>query len=201
MRSLCLLAALALAAVGCKKNNDKPARGKADATAPSEPTPDAAKKPDKLAEPTMLNKMKHCPSAIAGAHTTIEPAKDAVAAIVIGKDKPAVATIRERAAAVAAAEPKQVTDPVHDGAGNGGALGRCPSRAPGASVAVSEIEGGVKMTFKPANPGDLDQIVEMLRTRAKALNDRGGRPHGSGGGQGAGGGHGGHGSSGQGGNQ
>lgn len=188
---------IVVALCGCKEGKEK---DKEPAEPPTE-EPAAAKDaaPVKPAKPVMLNKMKNCPSAIAGVHTTIEPGEGVVSAIVIGKDKPATEEIRERAKRVAAGGAKAVADPKHTGEGTGGAVGKCPARAPGATAVVTEITGGAKLTFTPAKPEEAGAIAEMLRARAKALNERGGRPHGSGSGRGAGGGHGGHGSSGRGG--
>ena len=197
MTRLCLLAVVAFSA--CKdKKQAKEEEPKAAAEEVAEAA-DAAAKPAK-AEPVMRNKMKSCPSAIAGVHTTIEKGEGTITAIVIGKDKPATETIRERARAVAAMDPVAVTEPKHTGKGEGGAIGKCPSRAPGAAVEVADIDGGAKLTFTPKSAADVPAIFEMLQARAKMLNKRGGRPPGAGGGGGQGGGHGGHGSTGRGGN-
>lgn len=199
MCRLCLVALVALSACKDKDKDKGPAATAPAATEPADRPPVAPADAAAPAKPAMLNKMKNCPSAIAGAHTTIERADGAIVAIVIGKDKPAIDTIRERARRVATIAGKTVTDPKHTGEGTGGAVGKCPSHAPGATAEVADIDGGAKLTFRPNKPEDAGAIAEMLKVRAKALNARGGRPVGSGGGRGAGGGHGGHGSTGRGG--
>lgn len=197
-----------IALVGCK---DKPDTSRSEdkdsemtGTVPDLTDPEAKDAaPARPAEPAMLNKMKMCPSAIAGAHTTIAKAgTTGVAAVVIGKDKLATDAIRERAKHVAEVGARRASEPVHDGTGGGGGFGKCSSHAPTAqvaAVAVEEIENGAKITFELTAADEVGPVFEVMTARAKDLNARGGRPEGSGGGRAGGGGHGGHGSRGQGG--
>lgn len=180
--------ALVLAA-GCKKKESAPA-AKADAAANTEtPTPapaDAATAAK--GNPAMLNQMKHCPSAVEGANTAVEKTDKAVVVIVNGKDETGAKEIRERAKHMSEVAGKESPKVEHTGEGTGGGLGKCPIILTATTVKTEDTDMGVKVTITPTDPKSLEDVYEQAAARAKSLNERGGRAHGSG----TGGGHGEH---------
>lgn len=185
------IASLALVlAAGCKKKSNNAPTAKADAAANTEPTPapaDAAASA-KTNNPAMLNQMKHCPSAVEGANTAVEKTDKAVAVIINGKDQTQAKEIRERAKHMSEVAGKESPKVEHTGEGTGGGLGKCPVILTATTVKTEDTDMGVKVTITPTDPKSLEDVYEQAAARAKSLNERGGRAHGSG----TGGGHGEH---------
>lgn len=185
-------AALCLSA-GCKKEEkpatDTPAAGDA---AVAKAAADAAPAAN---NPAMLNQMKHCPSAVVGAATSVEKTDEAVLVIVSAKDETGKTQVRERAQHLASVAGTDSPEIKHTGEGTGGGMGKCPVVLTGTTVAAEEIDSGTRITLTPKDASKLEEIYTQAAERAKSLNERSGTAHGSGAGgrhgKGAGGGHGG----------
>lgn len=188
------VAATLCLSAGCKKEEkaETPASGDA-ATAPAAADAGAAAA---ATNPAMLNQMKHCPSAVVGASTSVEKTDAAVLVIVNAKDPAGTTEVRDRAQHLAGVAGKDSPEIKHTGEGTGGGLGKCPVVLTGTTVAAEDIDGGVRITVTPTEGGKkVEEIYALAAERAKSLNERSGTAHGSGAGggkgQGAGGGHGG----------
>lgn len=200
-----LMLAGTLALGACKKSEDKkappPPEKKVDAGAKPAAAPDAAPaEPTPSTEP-MAHKAGWCPSTVAGSETALD--KDAskdgkVVVAVTSKDEAAVATIRARAKHLAEVKDDDAEKVEHTGKGTGGGeAGVCPVVAHGNTIAVEEIEGGVKVTMTTAKPEDAAALLTDVEKRiadAKAWLDANVKQEGAYGESGGdGGGKGGHG--------
>jgi TusA-related sulfurtransferase len=217
-----LLSVLALSA--CKKEEAKPAAPTAAADAAPVATPPPAEPPDAApaADPgggsgggtgKMENKMANCPSAVAGASTAVNEAKDGVEVVVTAKDAAAVKEIQDRSKKLAeAAKSPDAAEVQHTGKGTGGGeIGFCPVVLKDTTVEYAEQKDGAKLTVKPSKPENLAALVTESKRRLEAMpkageggggtGGGGGEPGPGGPGSGTGGGGGGHGGGGGGGDK
>jgi hypothetical protein len=195
-------------AAGCdkKKGKAKPPPATADAAVAKAPTPDAAVRtppptPTVAAE-AGINNMKHCPSAVDGAKTTIKKEKDVVVVAITGEGDEMLSAIRGRAKHLTDVQAAPDDKVEHTGKGTGGsAAGACPVITKDTTIAVAETKDGVTVTMTPKAPMTVDaleadaqkRLAEMTAKLAepKTGGDDGtgkGKGTGGGGGQGTGGG-------------
>lgn len=195
MRSLVMAAmAAAVFTAACKKEEKKaetpPATEPAAPAAPTPPSEPAAPASDD----EMLNNMKNCPNAVAGAETKVESDAKTVTVSVTAKDPVAVRDIQARAHQLLEGAVPPAAEVKHTGARTGGgALGKCPVVVPGTTPKVEDVEGGVKITLTPVAPQTADAVAPMVKDRvagmpAEGAKDREGGAAAAGGAGGAGGG-------------
>jgi TusA-related sulfurtransferase len=118
-------------------------------------------------------KMANCPSAVAGAKTTVKEAGGAVVVTVLAKDakdEASVKDIRERAKKNVELKHDGSDKAKHDGDGGGSGDGRCPSVHEGATVTAKDVDGGTEMTVKPKAAGDLKKLSTEATDRAKRFD-------------------------------
>jgi hypothetical protein len=114
--------------------------------------------------------MANCPSAVAGATTTVAEAAGAVEVSVVGADDKAVAEIRKRASKLAEASKAAGAEAKHDSSGSGGgAVGYCPVVLGGTSVEYAEVDKGAKLTVKPEKADGLAALVAESKRRNEAM--------------------------------
>jgi hypothetical protein len=201
--AVAIVLGLALAA-GCGDKDKDKATDETDETAQTPPTDEPPKDEPKVPdepEDTMINKMANCPNAVEGATTEISDAEGAVVITVTvadEADEAAVAEVRKRAAALEAVDDATSDQVEHTGKGTGGgALGKCPVVMKDTSLALEEVEGGVKITVTPSDAANLETLKTEVTTRNDGMADAmkkaaaggGEGGHGSGTGGGGGGGH------------
>jgi hypothetical protein len=169
-----LMAALALcvfATPACKKEEKKaPPPVVAEPAPPPPPAPEAPAEP---AEPVddMLNDMKNCPNAVAGADTKVVSTKKAVTVTVTAKDPAATKEIQTRAHALLDAAAPASDEIKHTGTRTGGgALGKCPVVLPGTTAKVDDVKGGVKITLTAVEPQKVEDVGPMVNERLTAMN-------------------------------
>ena len=134
--------------------------------------PSAFAKDSAAAPPTVGGgHMEHCPTAVAGAKTTITETKDAVVITVTGNTD----EIRKRAKHVVDAAKQDPATVVHDGSGHGGGgLGRCEVVLKDTAVTAKDVDGGSEITVKPNKPVDLEWLKKETKTRHVANATGGG---------------------------
>jgi hypothetical protein len=160
-------------APACKKKEEAPAEPPPVAdTKPAEPPPADTKpaEPPPAAD-TMLNDMKNCPNAVAGAETKValDP-KAGLTAMVTSKDAAAVKEIQTRAHALLDKPAAAGGEVKHTGTGTGGgALGKCPAVVPDATAKVADTKDGVTITYTAADPSKLPEMQTMIETRVKDM--------------------------------
>lgn len=167
------LAACLLAAPACKSEEKKAETPPATAPAETPPatTPPAETPPaDTAAADTMLNDMKNCPNAVAGAETKVSLDKGAINMTITAKDAAATTEIRTRSHALLHGDKAAGGDVKHTGQGTGGGgLGKCPAMVAGAKTEVADVEGGVKVTYTSDDPAKLPQWGTQIEERVKAM--------------------------------
>jgi TusA-related sulfurtransferase len=144
--------------------------------------------------PAGAGKMSHCPSAIAGATTTLKNTKDGVTVTVVGKDDPTAKAIRERVAhliEVAKTPDAGASSAVasHTGeGGGGGSIGRCPIVLKDTALASKDVPGGSQVDVKAKVSADVTKLQNEAKERAAKfqLPDAGAIAPGSSAGAGAG---------------
>jgi hypothetical protein len=171
MRSsfMAVVALCVLAAPACKKKEAE----KEVAVAPAEPTPPPAAEPTPPpAEPPpaddMINKMKNCPNAVAGAETKVAPDKKKkfLTVSIVAKDEAATTEIRSRAHKLLDAAAAPAGEIKHTGERTGGgALGKCPVIVDGATAKVKDVKGGVEVALTPVAPKTLDEVATGVNER------------------------------------
>jgi hypothetical protein len=110
-------------------------------------------------------KMANCPSTVAGAMTKVDDAPDAVVVTVTGTGD-AVTEIRARSKHLAEVSAKAPAEVKHTGEGvGGGGLGNCPVVLADTTITSEEVEGGAKLTIKPANAADLGKLKALAKER------------------------------------
>jgi hypothetical protein len=142
-----------------------------------QPTPEAAKpsekavdKPAEKAAEAGHRKMANCPSSVEGATTKVEDAPDSVIVTITGAGEPAIKEIRERAKHLAEVSVKVATEIKHSGEGEGGGgLGQCPVVLADTTITSEEVEGGAKVTVKPAKAEDLPKLAALAKERHSKL--------------------------------
>jgi hypothetical protein len=116
--------------------------------------------------------MEHCPTAVAGAKTTISETKDAVVITVTGNAD----EIRKRAKHVVDAAKQDPATVVHDGSGHGGGgLGRCEVVMKDTTVTAKDVDGGSEITVKPNKPVDFEWLKKETQARRTANTNGGGK--------------------------
>ncbi|HEY8088763.1 MAG TPA: hypothetical protein VIF09_12980 [Polyangiaceae bacterium] len=120
--------------------------------------------------PAGINKMAHCPSAIAGTTTTLKNNKDGVTVTVTGKDDATAKSIRERVhhllevsknpdagAAVAS----------HTGeGGGGGSVGRCPVVLKDTTLTAKDVPNGSQVDVKAKTAAAVSKLQDEAKERA-----------------------------------
>jgi hypothetical protein len=110
-------------------------------------------------------KMANCPSMVEGAQTKIDDAAGAVVVTVTGTG-PAVDEIRARSKHLAEVSAKAPTEVKHTGEGEGGGgLGSCPIVLADTTITSEDVEGGAKLTVKPAKAEDLAKLSALAKER------------------------------------
>ena len=119
----------------------------------------------------MVNKMKHCPSAVEGSTTRVEDGKGAVVVTITAGDPAKVAEIQKRAKHLASlTAPTAAPEVKHSGQGTGGgALGKCPVVMRDVTLKVEDQKDGAKVTVTPKNAATLSELVRVSKDRADAL--------------------------------
>ena len=119
----------------------------------------------------MVNKMKHCPSAVEGSITKVEGGKEAVVVTISAKDPAKAAEIQKRAKHLASVTaPTAAPEVKHSGQGTGGgALGKCPVVMRDVTLKVEDQKDGAKVTITPKNPATLAELARVSKDRADAL--------------------------------
>lgn len=119
----------------------------------------------------MVNKMKHCPSAVEGSTTKVEGGKDAVVVTITASDPAKAADIQKRAKHLASlTAPTAAPEVKHSGQGTGGgALGKCPVVMRDVTLKVEDQKDGAKVTVTPKNPATLSELTRVSKDRAEAL--------------------------------
>ncbi len=114
--------------------------------------------------------MANCPSSVEGATTKVEDAPDSVIVTITGAGEPAIKEIRERAKHLAEVSVKVATEIKHSGEGEGGGgLGQCPVVLADTTITSEEVEGGAKVTVKPAKAEDLPKLAALAKERHSKL--------------------------------
>lgn len=119
----------------------------------------------------MVNKMKHCPSAVEGSTTKVEGGKEAVVVTITASDPAKAADIQKRAKHLASlTAPTAAPEVKHSGQGTGGgALGKCPVVMRDVTLKVEDQKDGAKVTVTPKNPATLSELTRVSKDRAEAL--------------------------------
>ena len=120
------------------------------------------------------NKAGNCPSAVAGATTTIVDDKDNAGKVVLtitAKEADATATIRKRVAHLVEVQGAPEAEVTHTGEGTGGAaMGKCPVvTSKEAKISGSDIEGGSKVVIEPSGALTADARKADVEKRITAL--------------------------------
>lgn len=141
-----VLALVSLVAVGC--------------TSATGPTPSL----------TQADAPQGCALGVRGSTVTAEDTPDGIALSFVSKDKPG--EMRERANDAAAQHgPGERMGLGHDGHhGEGGDHGLQMMQAPAARAVATDIEGGARIRFVPADPAEKDALRAKLRERVAAMN-------------------------------
>ena len=197
MRTIGILSVLFAVALfaGCgkddkKKGGDKADKGKADkgtadkadkgtADKADKGTADKADKGTKAGDgadmPGMANKMMYCPSAVPGAKTEIAEA-DGALVVTVTAEGDAIADVRRRAAHLESVYKAESATTDHSGEGTGGGgTGQCPVVMDDTTLAVESVDGGVKITIKPADAAKLADLKKTAETRLENLPGGGGK--------------------------
>jgi hypothetical protein len=168
-----VLAALAactlVAAPACKKKEETKTEPTAADTRPADPTAADPRPADPPAADDMLNDMKNCPNAVAGAETKVEVDKTALNVTITGKDDAATAEIRARSHKLLHGARPAGPEVKHTGEGTGGgALGKCPAMIPGATATVADVDGGVKISYA-ADAAKLADMKKQVEDRVQGM--------------------------------
>jgi TusA-related sulfurtransferase len=135
--------------------------------------PAAAKEPADADDQTGKKElsMMWCPSAVAGARTSIENTPNGVVVVVSARDPAAQDEIRRRAR-----RQEEVTmQPErgmleHTGLGTGsGRYGHCPGMLENTTLELVNTTDGVRMIVKASYMSDVELLQKTTRARAKAL--------------------------------
>lgn len=187
-----IISVLALTSTaGCKRDKASEADRQPDESSDrrtGKTATDVPVEPDQTtaSNPAMVNRMKHCPAAVNTAATSVEKTDGSVLVIITARDASGIAEIRERVAHLAKVVGADSPDIRHSGEGTGGATGKCPAIQKGVEIAAEEIDNGVVVMLTPDDSARLDEVYRTAAARARSLNRRGGKAHGTG----TGGGHG-----------
>jgi hypothetical protein len=118
--------------------------------------------------------MMNCPSAVAGATTTVVDRKDGVELRVRGKSSAVQAEIRRRAyrqGEVALQTNRGALE--HTGTGTGsGKFGFCPGMIEDTRVEVDDTPDGAILTVRAKEPSEVARLQKLTRARADALRSR-----------------------------
>jgi hypothetical protein len=119
---------------------------------------------------TQAETPRGCPLGVPGATVVAEDTPEGVALSFTSKDK--VGEMRQRANDAAAQYgPGAKMGRGHDGRhGHGGTHGLQLMQAPASHAVASDIEGGARIQFAPADPADKEVLRATLRERAAAMN-------------------------------
>ena len=116
-------------------------------------------------------KMGHCPSAVDGAKTVIKDVPDGVELTITTAAPTSVADIRTRTKALVDSS-KAAAGKEHNGTGEGGGVtGRCPIIMRDTALAVTDVEGGVKVTVTAEKKAELDWVRAESRGRLADLDE------------------------------
>jgi hypothetical protein len=198
MRSIIYTAVLVFAAAlspACKKQEKKAEEAAtpppAEAPAPAPATDAAPAAPATPPAPDMANKMKNCPSAVAGAKTAVQQTKTAVVLMITASDKAAIADVQARAKKLSTLDASADAEVKHTGEGTGGgALGKCPVVMTDVTIKVESQKKGAKITLTPKDASKLADLAKVAQDRAAAVPTASGDGSGTGSGTGMGGGDG-----------
>ncbi|HTE54057.1 MAG TPA: hypothetical protein VK698_24555 [Kofleriaceae bacterium] len=171
MRTILLTAGVVglVLAPACKKASKAPAAETAPSAgqgAIAEPAPAAtapvpapvAPAPAAPAPPS--RDMAECPSAVAGAETTVVAGKGSVVVTVTAREKAAVAEIQKRAARLDAAT---------GSAPGAGPSEMCPVVLADGRRKIERQKGGIKVTLTPKDAGTVGEVAAAVKQRAEAI--------------------------------
>jgi hypothetical protein len=113
--------------------------------------------------------MRHCPSAVPGAITTIETSPGSVDLVITaGEADPAREIVSRSRAAERLGRP--VGPVLHDGSHSGpGTIGHCPLIRVDTTIIVDDVPGGVRVRIRPTDPNKLDDLRAAVKARVDAL--------------------------------
>lgn len=117
----------------------------------------------------LKNKMGNCPAAVSGAVTTVEDLEDGVAITVKAADEAGSQEVRERTARLVQSAAADVTGEHNRGGGSGGGLGHCPVILKDTTLTAEDVEGGSRITVKPAAAEGLDALKAASHEKLDAL--------------------------------
>lgn len=111
-----------------------------------------------------------CPLGVPGGSVVATDTADGIALDFRSSDR--ASEMRERANDAAAQHgPGEKMGKGHDGKhGEGGSHGLQMMQAPAARTVATDIEGGARIRFVPADPADLQALRTRVRERAAAMN-------------------------------
>jgi len=173
MRTILLTAGVVglVLAPACKKASKAPAAETAPSAgqgAIAEPAPVAtAPVPAPVAPapatPALPSRdMAECPSAVAGAETTVVAGKGSVVVTVTAREKAAVAEIQRRAAQLDAATGAAPSP-------GAGPSEMCPVVLAGGRRKIERQKGGIKVTLTPKDAGTVGEVAAAVKQRAEAI--------------------------------
>jgi hypothetical protein len=119
----------------------------------------------------MEHGMENCPSAVAGARTSLRDIDGGVAMEITAAAPDATAHIRELAALHGQmGAPRSAEHVQHTGDHGGpGTIGHCPIIHVGTQVTVVPIDGGVRVTVRAIDAAAVDGLRADIRARVAAL--------------------------------
>jgi len=112
---------------------------------------------------------RSCPLGVAGAQVSVEDTQDGIAMTFLSQENAFV--LRERVRDAAAMHgPGGRRGYGHRGEhGDGGEHGLQPVQLPPARAAVTEIDGGARLSLVPSDAADVERLRAKVRERAKAM--------------------------------
>ena len=120
-------------------------------------------------------KMRHCPSSVPGATTSVTDRKDGVEITVTAQAAAAQEEIRRRARhqeRISMQSARGVIEHTGEGTGSG-ELGYCPGMLAATRVESQDVPGGARLIVRPLHTGDIQKLQRTTRQRAQAMRSRG----------------------------
>lgn len=171
------LLAISMFTVGCDEKKAEPPAAPSSTTTAANTTTAATPATASAAAPAMAvavapsGHLAHCPNAVTGAATLIKEIEGGVELDITGKDDATTKDIRARAMKLADVAKSGAAQSKHTGAGGGGGIyGRCPVVMRMTTVAVSDMEGGSKITVKPKTAAEIDWLRRETKQRQANLD-------------------------------